>query len=85
MRIISSPGKQMRVDTDPFSCTALPIFTNRIEILKNWIRRLSYEEQKKLWACNDKIALQNTERFAHMNLTKNLTTALLAYDGLQYT
>ena len=85
MRIIISPAKQMRVDTDSFVCTELPVFTNRAEILKEWIRSLSYEDQKALWACNDKIARQNAERVAHMDLTKNLTPALLAYDGIQYT
>ena len=49
-----------------------------------WIQSLSYEEQKKLWVCNDKIARQNAERFAHMDLRNNLTQALLAYDGIQY-
>lgn len=85
MRIIISPAKQMRVDTDSLACTELPVFTDRAEILKDWIRSLSYQEQKTLWACNDKIARQNAERFAHMDLTKNLTPALLAYDGIQYT
>ena len=47
-----------------------------------WIQSLSYEEQKKLWVCNDKIARQNAERFAHMDLHNNLTPALLAYDGM---
>ena len=63
MRIIISPAKQMRVDTDSFTCTELPVYTDRAEILKDWIRSLSYEEQKTLWACNDKIARQNAERF----------------------
>lgn len=51
----------------------------------HWIQGLSYKEQKKLWACNDKIASQNAERFTHMNLRQNLTPALLSYDGIQYT
>ena len=85
MRIIISPAKQMRVDTDSFTCTDLPVFTDHAEILKDWIRSLSYEEQKKLWAVSDKIARQNAERFAYMDLTKNLTPALIAYDGIQYT
>ena len=85
MRIIISPAKQMRVDTDAFTCSTLPAFMEKTEILMHWIRSLSYEEQKKLWACNDKIARQNAERFAHMDLRKNLTPALLAYDGIQYT
>ena len=85
MRIIISPAKQMRVDTDAFICSMLPVFMEKTEILMQWIQSLSYEEQKKLWACNDKIARQNAERFAHMDLQKNLTPALLAYDGIQYT
>ena len=85
MRIIISPAKQMRVDTDSFACSSLPVFMEQTEILMQWIRSLSYAKQKKLWACNDKIARQNAERFAHMDLRKNLTPALLSYDGIQYT
>ncbi len=85
MRIIISPAKQMRVDTDTFACTEVPVFMEKTEILKDWIRSLSYDEQKALWACNDKIAKQNAERFAGMDLYRNLTPALLAYDGIQYT
>ncbi len=85
MRIIISPAKQMRTDTDTSICVTLPVFLEKTEILTQWIRGLSYEEQKKLWACNDKIARQNNERFVHMDLRKNLTPALLAYDGIQYT
>ena len=85
MRIIISPAKQMRVDTDVFTCSSLPVFMEKTEILMQWIRSLSYEDQKKLWACNDKIARQNAERFAHMDLRKSLTPAILSYDGIQYT
>ena len=85
MRIIISPAKQMRIDTDVFTCSSLPVLMEKTEILMQWIRSLSYEEQKKLWACNDKIARQNAERFAHMDLRKSLTPAILSYDGIQYT
>ncbi len=85
MRIIISPAKQMRVDTDSFSCAELPVFLAKTEILKEYIRGLSFEEQKKLWACNEKIARQNAERFAEMDLRKGLTPAILSYDGIQYT
>ena len=85
MRIIISPAKKMVVDTDTFTCSTLPVFMEKTEILMQWIQRLSYEEQKKLWACNDKIARQNAERFANMDLRQNLTPALMSYDGIQYT
>ena len=81
MRIIISPAKQMRVDTDTFTCSTLPVFMEKTEILMQWIQRLSYEEQKKLWAFSDKIARQNAERFENMDLRQNLTPALLSYDG----
>ncbi len=85
MRIIISPAKQMRVDTDTFACSELPVFMDKAEILRKWICSLTYEQQKSLWICNDKIARQNAERFDRMDLRKNLTPALLAYDGIQYT
>ena len=85
MRIIISPAKQMRMETDTFTYSTLPVFMEKTEILMRWFQGLSYEEQKKLWACNDKIASQNAKRFAHMDLRQNLTPALLSYDSIQYT
>ena len=84
MRIIISPAKQMRVDTDTFACKEIPVFPEKTKILLNYISGLSYEEQKKLWACNDRIAGENAERFRNMDLRKGLTPAILAYDGIQY-
>ena len=85
MRIIISPAKKMRVDTDTFACHQLPAFLDRTRVLKDWICRLTYEQQKALWACNDKIARENAARFSGMDLEKDLTPALLAYDGIQFT
>ncbi len=84
MRIIISPAKQMKTDTDSLAPKGLPVFLEKAEILKSWIRNLSYEKQKKLWNCNDKIAEQNAERFSEMDLRKMLTPAILSYDGIQY-
>ena len=85
MRIIIAPAKQMKIDTDTLPCTELPVFIDKAEQLKNYVNSLSYDEQKKLWACSDKIAQENRERFADMDLRKRLTPAILAYDGIQYT
>lgn len=85
MRIIISPAKQMKVDTDTFECTEVPKLLTKTAILKDWIKSLSYEEQKALWGCNDKIAGQNSERFASMDLIEKLTPAILSYDGIQFT
>ncbi len=75
----------MKVDTDSFEPTSSPVFIDRAEVLKHWIQNLSYEEQKALWQCNDKIAKLNSERFNTMDLNIALTPALLSYDGIQYT
>ena len=85
MRIIISPAKKVRIDTDTFDCTALPVFLPKTRALVDWIRSLSYAEQKSLWACNDKIAEENAARFAEMDLRKRLTPAILSFDGIQYT
>lgn len=84
MRVIISPAKKMRVDTDTLICKELPVFLPKTEALLNYIRGLSYVEQKALWACNDRIARENAERFAEMDLRRALTPAILAYDGIQY-
>ena len=63
MRMIISPAKQIRVDTDTLMCADLPVFLDKAERLKDHLNSLSYEEQKKLWACNDKIAAQNRKAY----------------------
>lgn len=85
MRTIISPAKKMRNDADAASWSDLPVFLDRTEELREWVCSLTYAEQKALWACSDAIAEQNAERFSHMDLRRNLTPALLAFDGIQYT
>ena len=84
MRIIIAPAKQMKEDIDWLEPKGLPVFLERAERLREHICSLSFAEQKKLWACNEKIAQQNHERFLDMDLEKGLTPAILSYDGIQY-
>ena len=84
MKIIISPAKKMKNDPDLLQFRDYPVFLEKTEILMDWIRSLSYEEAKRVWKCNDKIAEQNFERFARMDLKKNLTPAILSYEGIQY-
>lgn len=84
MKIIISPAKKMKVDSDTFSFIHMPVFLNETEVLKKKIQSLTYQEAKNLWKCNDKLAELNYSRFQKMNLKKNLTPAILAYEGLQY-
>ncbi|NLM33855.1 MAG: peroxide stress protein YaaA [Clostridiales bacterium] len=84
MKIIISPAKKMKVDTDAFDVTGLPELIHQTSILMDKIQSLSYSEAKALWQCNDKIAELNYERFQNMDLHRRLTPALIAYEGLQY-
>ena len=84
MRIIISPAKKMNVDTDSLPCRGLPAFLPRTELLYERLRGMSYQELKSLWKCNDRIAKLNFERLQAMDLRRNLTPAILAYEGIQY-
>ena len=84
MRIILSPAKKMNENTDDLAPQGLPVFLENTEEIMHWIQRLSYEDAKKMWACNDKIAQQNYERFVNMDLYHRLTPAILSYEGIAY-
>lgn len=84
MRIIISPAKKMNMDADAFPTPVLPVFLEETELLKDWIRTLSFEEAQVLWNCNGKIAELNYRRFLDMDLRRNLTPALISYEGIQY-
>ena len=84
MKIIISPAKKMNVNTDLFDCSSVPVFLEKTKVLMNYLKGLSYEEAKKLWACNDKIAAQNFDRYSNMDLEKHLTPAVISYEGIQY-
>ena len=84
MRIIISPAKKMKVDTDTLEYQELPLFIENAGILLSHLRKLNYEEAKTLWNCNDKIAGCNYERLGKADLYHNLTPAILSYEGIQY-
>lgn len=84
MRIIISPAKKMRVDTDSLPCQALPCFISRTEQLLAVLRTMDASALKRLWKCNDQIAQLNIRRLETMDLYRNLTPAILSYEGIQY-
>ena len=84
MRIILSPAKKMKEDPDTLAYMGLPEFLDQTEEILAWLRSRTQEELKRLWVCNDRIVGQNVERLAHMDLRKNLTQAVLSYEGIAY-
>lgn len=84
MKIIISPAKKMKEDTDWMCAGRLPALLEDTEALLAFMRALSFEEARELWRCNEKIARLNYRRVQEMELRSGYTPALLAYEGLQY-
>ena len=84
MRIIIAPAKKMIMDTDSFAVDDLPQFLEQAERLKAVLQTMSPKELQSLWKCNDAIAKLNVERLEYMDLHRNLTPAIIAYEGIQY-
>ncbi len=83
MRIILSPAKKMRFD-DGLAWQDLPVFLDRTQQLMEAMQGMDAAELKQLWQCNDQITRLNVARLADMELRKNLTPAILSYDGIAY-
>ena len=86
MRIILSPAKKMRVDSDSLSPVSMPVLLSQTKEILRWLQTLSYAEAKNLWTCNDKIAEENYARLQDMDLDSkaSLTPAILSYDGIAF-
>ncbi len=84
MRIIISPAKKMNVDTDDLAPQGMPVFMAQTEEILHFMKELSYADSKKLWGCNDKIAVKNFDRFQNMDLYHCLNPAILSYEGIAY-
>jgi len=83
MKIIISPAKKMTSQVEYPAPISNPVFLRRTQQLMQRLQSMSYEELKKLWACNDDIAVQNVERLRDMDLQKG-AAALVSYVGIQY-
>lgn len=84
MKIILSPAKKMKTDTDSLPVSALPAFLPKTETILRWLKHRTAQELQELWKCNDNIAAENIERLQHMNVKSSLTPAILSYEGIAY-
>ena len=84
MKIIISPAKKMRVDNDTFVPLSKAAFLDKTEKIREELSKMELPALQKLWECNDEIAELNFKRLQNINLERNLTPAVFAYDGLQY-
>ncbi len=84
MRIILSPAKTMRREETILPET-VPVFLEQAQELVNTLQALTPQERKAVWNCSDRLASQNEERLAGMNLHGAVSPALYSYSGLAFT
>lgn len=84
MKILLSPAKRMKADSDSLPPAGLPEFLGQAAQILGWLRERSPGELKRLWKCSDEIARQNVDRIRRMDLEKGLTPAVLSYEGIAY-
>ena len=83
-RILISPAKKMRDHSDfPAPCSQ-PVLLHKTETLLQRLRTFSPQHLQQLLGCNADIAALNYDRFQKMQLDRQLSSAILAYDGIQY-
>ena len=58
--------------------------SGKTERLLQYLKSLSFLELKELWACNEDLARENSDRVAKMDLRRNCSPAILSYEGIQY-
>lgn len=86
MKILISPAKTMVVDEDTFCVKQLPMLLEEARRLTACLKELDAESLKKLWGCSEKLYEENAARLRETDaeLSRNLTPALIAYEGIQY-
>lgn len=84
MKIIISPAKKMRMQTDIVERTETPAFLEDTKRILAVLKGYTQEELKQLFCANDAITRLNFERFETMDVERGLTPAVLSYVGLQY-
>lgn len=85
MKLIISPAKKMKVDTDTLPWKELPCLMEQAEVLYGILRSMSHRELQSLWQCSDALADRSARYLEDFpGLRRGLTPAILAYQGIQY-
>lgn len=85
MKLLISPAKQMKRNTDFMEISGLPAMLDKTEEILQVMKGFSLRELKRIFKANDKITAENYERYQQMDLRKGLTPAVLSYSGLAFT
>lgn len=83
MLIIVSPTKQMKWCKDHLP-QDLPILSKKSQMILEELYKLDKDKIMALMKVNEKIALENLERYKKIHFDKNGSCALFTYQGLQF-
>lgn len=83
MKIIISPAKKMRRESDFFSYENIPEFDSRAFDLIKILKTKTRTELKKLYACSDKILDESIFALEHFALSQRVP-CIMAFDGIAY-
>lgn len=83
MIIILSPTKQMKAE-DTMSPLSIPHFKDASARILNALKQLSVQDIQKLMKVNEKIAIENVERYQSITFDLQGTSAFTTYNGLQF-
>ena len=81
--ILISPAKNM-TQVDSLPVKGEPRHLEDTKILLKTLQAMTDVELQTLWKVKDALARQNIERIRSMDLTRNLSPAVLTYVGIQY-
>ena len=79
MQIIIAPAKKMVINTNDFEIQGLPIYIEETRQILQKMQTFSYEEAQTMWHCSDKLARPNYAWLQKMNLSDQLTPAIISY------
>lgn len=84
MRIIISPAKNMSQNNNSFDYNDLPVFLEDTKKILYTLKEKSLDSLKNIWKCNDKLLEENIQRIKNMDLSLELTPAILTYEGMVF-
>lgn len=83
MKIIISPAKKMRRETDFFLAEDMPMFDGRAEELIKILKTKSRSELKKLYSCSEKILDESIYALEHYGEGIRVP-CVMSFDGIAY-
>lgn len=84
MRLIISPAKIMKDDFESFPVQSKPEFIEQAQELVVYLQQQSDATLQMIFNTKNKLFEQNKIQLKNMNLSEQLTPAIIAFSGLQY-